>query len=130
MRVKALESRLNRRLEQIHKGYAVKNLRRLTSGEYWFDLAMGFNERDMAKVNRVFAELLRQHRVRAVTRRRRSLTCRQRRTSACGGKPRNAASSSLRLSRRSSRARSPDASPDWFRTLACLVGFRGSHHHQ
>jgi hypothetical protein len=27
-------------------------------GEYWFDLAMGFNERDMAKVNRVFAELL------------------------------------------------------------------------
>jgi hypothetical protein len=28
------------------------------SGEYWFDLAMGFNVRDMAKVNRVFVELL------------------------------------------------------------------------
>ena len=58
MRVKELESRLNRRLKHIHAGYAVKNLKRLTSGEYWFDLAMGFNERDMAKVNRVFAELL------------------------------------------------------------------------
>jgi hypothetical protein len=58
MRVKELESRLNRRLRQIHKGYAVKNLKRLPSGEYWFDLAMGFNGRDMAKVNRVFAELL------------------------------------------------------------------------
>jgi hypothetical protein len=58
MKVKELESRLNRRLKQIHKGYAVKNLKRLPSGEYWFDLAMGFNARDMAKVNRVFAELL------------------------------------------------------------------------
>ena len=58
MRVKELESRVNRRLKQIHKGYAVKNLKRLPSGEYWFDLAMGFNVRDMAKVNRVFAELL------------------------------------------------------------------------
>ena len=58
MRVKELESRLNRRLKQIHKGYALKNLKRLPSGEYWFDLAMAFNERDMAKVNRVFAELL------------------------------------------------------------------------
>jgi hypothetical protein len=58
MRVKELESRLNRRLKQIHKGYAVKNLKRLPSGEYWFDLAMGFNQRHMAKVNRVFAELL------------------------------------------------------------------------
>lgn len=58
MRVKELESRVNRRLKQIHKGYAVRNLKRLPSGEYWFDLAMGFNERDMAKVNRVFAELL------------------------------------------------------------------------
>ena len=58
MNVKALQSRLNRRLEQIHKGYAVKNLKRLPSGEYWFDLAMAFNQRDMAKVNRVFAELL------------------------------------------------------------------------
>ena len=55
MNVKALQSRLNRRLEQIHKGYAVKNLKRLPSGEYWFDLAMGFNARDMAKVNRVCA---------------------------------------------------------------------------
>lgn len=58
MRLRELESTLNRRLKQIHKGYAVKNLKRLPSGEYWFDLAMGFNERDMAKVNRVFAELL------------------------------------------------------------------------
>lgn len=58
MRVKDLELRLNRRLKQIHKGYAVSNLKRLPNGEYWFDLAMAFNERDMAKVNRVFAELL------------------------------------------------------------------------
>jgi len=58
MSVKELESKLNRRLREIHKGYAVKNLKRLPSGEYWFDLAMGFNTRDMAKVNRVFAELL------------------------------------------------------------------------
>lgn len=58
MSVKELESKLNRRLKQIHKGYAVKNLKRLPTGEYWFDLVMGFNARDMAKVNRVFAELL------------------------------------------------------------------------
>ncbi len=36
----------------------MKHLKRLPSGEYWFDLAMAFNARDMAKVNRVFAELL------------------------------------------------------------------------
>lgn len=58
MSVKELESKLNRRLKQIHKGYAVKNLKRLPTGECWFDLAMRFNARDMAKVNRVFAELL------------------------------------------------------------------------
>lgn len=58
MSVKELQSKLNRRLKEIHKGYAVKNLKRLPSGEYWFDLAMNFNVRDMAKVNRVFAELL------------------------------------------------------------------------
>jgi len=57
---KALEAKLNRRLKEIHKGYAVKNLKRLPSGEYWFDLAVGFNARDMAKLNRVFAELLSQ----------------------------------------------------------------------
>ena len=58
MSVKELESQLNRRLKGIHKDYAVKNLKRLPGGEYWFDLAMNFNVRDMAKVNRVFAELL------------------------------------------------------------------------
>jgi len=58
MRVKELEARLNRRLKEIHKGYAVTNLKRLPNGEYWFDLAMAFNKRDMTKVNRVFAELL------------------------------------------------------------------------
>jgi len=63
MSVKELEAKLNRRLKEIHKGYAVKNLKRLPSGEYWFDLAMGgFNARDMAKVNRVFGELLSQGR--------------------------------------------------------------------
>jgi hypothetical protein len=36
----------------------VKNLKRLPSGEYWFDLVMAFNARDMAKVNRLFAEVL------------------------------------------------------------------------
>ena len=58
MSIKTLQTRLNRRLKEIHKGYAVKNLKRLPSGEYWFELAMGFNARDMARVNRVFAELL------------------------------------------------------------------------
>lgn len=58
MSVKELEAKLNRRLRAIHESYAVKNLKRLPSGEYWFDLAMAFNPRDMAKVNRVFAELL------------------------------------------------------------------------
>jgi hypothetical protein len=60
MSVKGLEAKLNRRLKEIHRGYAVKNLKRLPSGEYWFDLAMAFNARDMAKVNRVFTELLSQ----------------------------------------------------------------------
>lgn len=55
---KELETKLNRRLKEINKGYAVKNFKRLPSGEYWFDLAVGFNARDMAKLNRVFAELL------------------------------------------------------------------------
>jgi len=62
MSVKELEAKLNRRLREIHRGYAVKNLKRLPSGEYWFDLAMAFNARQMAKVNRVFAELLSQGR--------------------------------------------------------------------
>jgi len=62
MTVKELEAKLNRRLKEIHRGYAVKNLKRLPSGEYWFDLAMAFNVRDMTKVNRVFAELLSQGR--------------------------------------------------------------------
>jgi N-glycosylase/DNA lyase len=62
MSVKELEAKLNRRLKEIHRGYAVKNLKRLPSGEYWFDLAMAFNARDMAKVNRVFAEVLSQGR--------------------------------------------------------------------
>jgi hypothetical protein len=58
MTVKELEAKLNRRLREINPGYAVKNLKRLPSGEYWFDLAMSFNNRDMAKVKRVFADLL------------------------------------------------------------------------
>ncbi len=60
MSVKELEAKLNRRLKGINKGYAVKNLKRLPSGEYWFALAMGFNARDIAKVNRVLGELLSQ----------------------------------------------------------------------
>jgi hypothetical protein len=55
-----LETRLNRSLKKIHRGYAVKNLKQLPSGEYWFDLAMAFYARDRAKVNRVFADLLSQ----------------------------------------------------------------------
>lgn len=58
MSVKELEARLNRRLREIREGYAVRHLKRLTSGEYWFDLALGFNAKDMAKVNRVFTEVL------------------------------------------------------------------------
>jgi hypothetical protein len=58
MSVKELEAKLNRRLKEIQKGYAVKNLKRLPSGEYWFDLVMAFNARDMARVNRLFEELL------------------------------------------------------------------------
>jgi hypothetical protein len=40
MSIKELEAKLNRRLQQVNKGYAVKNLKRLPNGEYWFDLAM------------------------------------------------------------------------------------------
>jgi hypothetical protein len=58
MTVRELETKLNRRLKEIHRGYAVNNLKRLPSGEYWFDLAMAFSARDMAKLNRVFADLL------------------------------------------------------------------------
>ena len=58
MSVKELEARLNRRLREIREGYAVRHLKRLPSGEYWFDLALGFNAKDMAKVNRVFSEVL------------------------------------------------------------------------
>jgi hypothetical protein len=58
MSVKELEAKLNRHLQEIHQGYAVTHLKRLPSGEYWFDLAMAFNPRDTTKVNRVFAELL------------------------------------------------------------------------
>jgi predicted transcriptional regulator len=58
MSVKELEARLNRRLREIREGYAVRHLKRLKSGEYWFDLALGFNAKDMAQVNRVFTEVL------------------------------------------------------------------------
>ena len=58
MTVKDLERKLNRRLREINQGYAVRNLKRRPSGEYWFDLGMAFNPKDMAKVNRVVAELL------------------------------------------------------------------------
>ena len=60
MSVKRLEAKLNWCLKEIHRGYVVKNLKRLPSGEYWFDLAMVFNARDMAIVNRVFADVLSQ----------------------------------------------------------------------
>jgi len=60
MTVKELEARLNRRVRKIHRGYGMNNLKRVPSGEYWFDLAMAFNARDMAKVNRVFTGLLSQ----------------------------------------------------------------------
>jgi len=62
MSVRELQAKLNRRLREIHGDYAVKNLTRRPSGEYWFDLAMAFNRRDQAKVNRIFAELLSQKR--------------------------------------------------------------------
>jgi hypothetical protein len=60
MTVRKLETRLNRRLKKIHRGYAVKNLKRLPNGGYWFDLATAFDARDMAKVNHVFDDLLSQ----------------------------------------------------------------------
>jgi hypothetical protein len=58
MRTKDLESKLNRRLKEVHRGYGVKNLKRLPNGECWFELAMSFNARDMARVNRIFADIL------------------------------------------------------------------------
>lgn len=58
MSVRGLEAELNRRRQEINPRYVVKSLKRLPSGEHWFDLAMGFNARDMAKASRVFAELL------------------------------------------------------------------------
>ena len=58
MSIKVLETRLKRRLREIREGYSVRHLKRLPNGEYWFDLALGFNAKDMAKVNRVFGEVL------------------------------------------------------------------------
>src|SRR5207244_10774272 len=58
MSVKELERKLNRRLREIRQGYAVKNLKRRPSGEYWFDLGMAFHPKDLAKVNRAFADFL------------------------------------------------------------------------
>jgi len=58
MKLKDLEAKLNRRLHDIRRGYALKNLKRLPGGEYWFDLAMAFNARDVARVNRAFADVL------------------------------------------------------------------------
>jgi hypothetical protein len=56
--VKAIQTRINRRLKEINKGYEVRNLRRLPDGEYWFDLAMTFNPKDLARVNRVFQDVI------------------------------------------------------------------------
>ena len=67
MSVKEMEAKLNRRLKAIHAGYAVRHLKRLPSGEYWFDLAMAFNTRDQPKVNRVFAEVLGKQRPKRAT---------------------------------------------------------------
>jgi len=47
MSIKQMEAALNRRLGRIHASYPVRNLKRLPSGEYWFDLAMSFRPRDM-----------------------------------------------------------------------------------
>ncbi len=58
MSVKELEGKLNERLREVHRGYAVRRLRRLPSGEYWFDLAMAFNPKDMVRVNQILADLL------------------------------------------------------------------------
>jgi hypothetical protein len=80
---KELEARLNRR----HKGYAVKNLKRLPSGEYWFDLALGFNARDMAKVNRVVAECRLRNPAGVDPRSRPRSIFQPRPTNACGSKP-------------------------------------------
>ena len=58
MTLRQLEARLNKSLKQVNPAYAVRNLKRLPSGEYWFDLAMAFNPKDMGKVNRILAEHL------------------------------------------------------------------------
>jgi hypothetical protein len=54
MNVAPLERRINRELKALNHAYAISNLRRLSTGEYWFDLAISFNSPDLAKVNRIF----------------------------------------------------------------------------
>lgn len=58
MSVKELEAKLNRRLKEVNPSYAIHDLKRLPNGGYWFDLAMAFNAKDLAKVNRIFAQHL------------------------------------------------------------------------
>jgi hypothetical protein len=58
MSIKALEAKLNRRLKEVNPSYSIRNLKRLPNGGYWFDLAMAFNAKDLAKVNRIFAQHL------------------------------------------------------------------------
>jgi hypothetical protein len=58
MTLRQLEARLNKSLRDVNPRYAVRNLKRLAGGEYWFDLEMSFNPRDVARVNRIFSQHL------------------------------------------------------------------------
>lgn len=58
MTLRELEAKLNRRLKEVNPSYAIRNLKRLPNRGYWFDLAMAFNAKDLAKVNRILAQQL------------------------------------------------------------------------
>ena len=58
MNVNVLQRQINGKLRKINTNYRIKKLRRLPSGDYWFDLEMSFNSKDMNEINKIFRESL------------------------------------------------------------------------
>lgn len=58
MNINALQRQINAKLRKINTNYRIKNLRRLPSGDFWFDLEMSFNPKDMNEINKIFKESL------------------------------------------------------------------------
>ncbi len=58
MNTRSLQGRINKELKAVNPEYQIKNLRALPRGDYWFDLEMSFNPRDMNKINVIFRRFL------------------------------------------------------------------------